>query len=405
MIYVFPSGSPQPADVVFLAAVVLILLPAIRAIFRRRQHALVLLAAWIMVVNAAWFLVLAEGAFLRSSLYYVFNVLVFAAFAYAYAAWPSQFTRVVRVAVIAAVGVQLLVVVSVDPSLRHAGTFNHPNQLGYWSVLLAAVYGVVMREARIGPVDVFVFGAAAYACVLSNSQAALVGMVLIVGVFLIAHPARPGTRVAFAGLAVALLIVAVVEGSIPHYLRELPQIAAVEERIELLLERDDEAAHRGWDRIGEHPEHILIGAGEGGYERFSVEELELHSSYGTLLFSYGVAGLVLFGVVLMQALRGAPPLVVAYFVPVLLYGVVHQGLRFSLFWVLLAVVASTSRRWGPGVREGTRPAQDEQHPRCSDTSRSLWPHLAGPDQALERGRQHWKYDRRTLSPDPRRPEC
>lgn len=49
---------------------------------------------------------------------------------------------------------------------------------------------------------------------------------------------------------------------------------------------------RGYDRITLYPEYILYGAGEMANKRFvkSYQQLEMHSAFGTILFSYGIIG-------------------------------------------------------------------------------------------------------------------
>jgi hypothetical protein len=105
-------------------------------------------------------------------------------------------------------------------------------------------------------------------------------------------------------------------------------------------------AGRGYDRIWNHKEHWIVGAGEGAYTRFKsdIGSHELHSSLGTLFFSYGIVGTSLFASFGFILLRGAGLRGVLQVIPAALYGLTHQGLRFTLLWVLLATVASAKIR-------------------------------------------------------------
>ena len=98
-------------------------------------------------------------------------------------------------------------------------------------------------------------------------------------------------------------------------------------------------AGRGYDRLVNHAEYLLLGAGEGSYNRFQSElpGSELHSSYGTLLFCYGLVGALLFSLALLLVC-GLQVRWMLYLSPVMLFGLFHHGLRFTLFWVLLAYV-------------------------------------------------------------------
>src|SRR5262249_46628140 len=65
--------------------------------------------------------------------------------------------------------------------------------------------------------------------------------------------------------------------------------------------------------------------------------LEIHSSVGTILFCYGIIGLFLAGRFVLLIVRGAGWRMGLMLLPVLLHQLAHQGLRFSLMWVTLAL--------------------------------------------------------------------
>jgi hypothetical protein len=99
---------------------------------------------------------------------------------------------------------------------------------------------------------------------------------------------------------------------------------------------------RGYDRVWNNPEYWFFGAGEGDYKRFAdttvIHSHELHSSAATLFFSYGVIGVALFAVFLWLALKGLSGRMWIVVLPGFAYGMVHQGLRFTLMWVMLGFV-------------------------------------------------------------------
>jgi hypothetical protein len=102
---------------------------------------------------------------------------------------------------------------------------------------------------------------------------------------------------------------------------------------------------RGYDRILHHGEFLAFGAGEGALYRFqSGETLEMHSSLGTLLFSYGIVGLLLFARMLWLIARGAGAKPLLFLVPALSYSLAHNGLRQTEFWLLIVLVASLPPR-------------------------------------------------------------
>src|SRR5205823_5827535 len=79
----------------------------------------------------------------------------------------------------------------------------------------------------------------------------------------------------------------------------------------------------------------------GAYERFRSELYgsELHSTYGTLIFCYGIPGAGLFTLGLLMIGR-SDPRVAVFVLPALVHGVGHHGLRFAFFWATLAFLCA-----------------------------------------------------------------
>jgi hypothetical protein len=118
-------------------------------------------------------------------------------------------------------------------------------------------------------------------------------------------------------------------------------VEKVERRFQSFGEHDDDSVQgRGYDRIWLHPEYVFVGAGEGAPGRLTSHgrDQELHSTWGTLLFSYGITGFLLFLVMLAVIFYRAPWRHMLYFLPIALYGLTHQGLRFSMLWVFFGLV-------------------------------------------------------------------
>jgi hypothetical protein len=100
-----------------------------------------------------------------------------------------------------------------------------------------------------------------------------------------------------------------------------------------------EAQIRGYDRIWLNPKIVLYGSGEGKYDRFSsYHQLEIHSGFGTILFSYGIMGLITFMLFFYKVIEQRIFFNVLLLSPIILYNLAHQGFRNPLFWAVLASV-------------------------------------------------------------------
>jgi hypothetical protein len=343
--YVFKSGLPQPADALMA---IMILILATGYGLRVPIHYDLYLAglaflSWVTVVNLFWWAQYQDAFFLLSSVYYVYDfailVLVFSMFQ----RFRDDLFVATRIALIIALVVQLvslLVLPDVLKGVRATGTFNNPNQLGYWSLLVAACYLITSGEARLKWLDLLVLCALAYTAALSLSKAAMLSILAMLGFALWFKGVSARLKLA-VGPAIAFVIAIVLAQQALLEVGDGESLSGrVVERFENIGDqKDDSLAARGYDRIWLFPQYLLVGAGEGAFERFwTGGATEMHSTFGTILFSYGLPGAALFLLVLWVIFRRSPLRHFMYFVPACLYGITHQGLRFSEFWILLALV-------------------------------------------------------------------
>jgi hypothetical protein len=350
-LYIMPSGLPQPADLL-----VLLLVPVALAAWdgkldrssSRVLRRLIVLTAWVFVVNYAWALILWKwsqpGDYLIHPLFYFFNLcVVFAALVLARPD-PERFARITVDVVIATVAVQVASSFVYGGGLyRGQMFFNNPNQLGYYALLSACLIAVASRRLRLSRLKSGAsIAGCAYLAMLSASRAALAGILVLFAIQIFSNP----RIVVLVALASVGLVAA--RGPVAEVIEDT--------QARTMRTRDTEmtfAEERGYDRIWKHPEHLLLGAGEGDLERFEPNPKlrhELHSSLGSLLFGYGLVGFIIFVSFVFALIRGAPWRDLLMLVPVLVYTVAHNGLRFTSFWVLLAAFGVLRGIPDPGAK-------------------------------------------------------
>jgi hypothetical protein len=326
------SGVPQIADyyLTALMAAVFLGLP-----FRLPRaagpvlHALLAFAGYTALVNFGWAMLLEDGSLLKNTLFYVYDALLFLTFLTLYAHFGERLLRVTTYAVAASVLLQVALSPlggGIDPS-RLALFFNDENQLGYFCVLTATIFTLGAGRFAVPPaVRLAFYGAVGYLAYLSQCRGALMGLAVLIVVSLLGRPAR----LLLAGAALAAVVLALELA--PDVLARAP------ERLVTSGEYDSFAT-RGYDRIVNYPEYLFFGAGEGAYGRFrsALPGTELHSSFGTLLFCYGIVGAGCFAAALFFLGR-RDPRVALYLLPAFVYGSAHQGVRFAFFWAMLAFV-------------------------------------------------------------------
>jgi hypothetical protein len=347
-VYVARGGLPQPAD-----ALIVLLVPL--ALFRwdgrlsrptvQLLRPLLAFTLWVCAVSVAWAVLLWDFGFnLVYPLYYIYNTSFFFGALLLYRRYGDPFLRLTVLLVFATVVLQVAASVFIGESGRNQLFFDNPNQLGYYALLAACVISLAQRRLGFGAVGTSIgLLCCGYLALLSSSRSSAAGIAFLVVLLLFANP-----RVLLvAGLAsIALTVVDT---------RIDDSVGTLQRRIN---ERRNEHLsffeQRGYDRIWSYKEHVLLGAAEGNRwrwkERTKIGSAEIHSSAGTIIFSYGLPGVLLFAMFLVRILRRAPVRFALMLLPPLFYSVAHQGLRFTTLWVLLALFVA--------VKERTRPRDD-----------------------------------------------
>jgi hypothetical protein len=218
--------------------------------------------------------------------------------------------------------------------VRGMGFFNNPNQLGFFALVSASMITVGRRRLGFGPLKAGIgLTACLYLALLSASRAAVLGIGVLFVLTMISQP-----KYVFAAVVVIVGVFAIggpVADAIDGTQQRLtenryPQYTFFEER--------------GYDRILANKQYWLLGAGEGGTQRFATTTAfgtpEIHSSFGTVFFSYGLLGLILFVGFLYRVTQGGSMTSTLILLPMLAYMVAHQGLRSTSVWIFLAITVA-----------------------------------------------------------------
>jgi hypothetical protein len=371
-IYVFPSGLPQPGDVLLLLTIAATLMLRARAIpsYGLLNALLGLFVSWVVLVNFSWFLIIQDYQFIHRTLFYIFNVFVVlfvvSLGSHNYSALQNL---IVRCAVIALIANFIYVYFFYEgASSRATGSFNNPNQMGYWALLMMTCLAVAKRRSSLNLIDIIAIMCGSYIILLSLSKAAAVSSMVFLAILILSSQWRPTTAVC---LVAALAIFAVFElgtNNVVTSIRDSGPVAAMIKRLENIGQQDDDTpAGRGYDKLLHRPEYIAFGAGEGAFVRLSPRgsHQEFHSSLGTILMSYGIIGLALFSCLIGYVFLRGSFVSALYLIPIMLYGLTHMGLRQSLFWILVGLVYIDTERHRPrpgDLREGSIALAKERSP-------------------------------------------
>ncbi|MEC8557553.1 MAG: hypothetical protein VXZ82_21330 [Planctomycetota bacterium] len=348
--YFFRSGLPQIADWLLAALIVYELTSQKQNLPKRIQtviNPLRLFALYVCIVSLCW-MPFIEAPSSRTYLlfifpmFYVYNAMAFWLAMRFYHRYMALFLRGTLVAITCSVLCQL-VLMPVAPSSGVRGTlfFNNPNQLGYFSLIALSMFLYIERFTATSMLikAAFFVGTCLFASI-SNSKAALVSSVILIAINLVDSGAVRFKHFVGGLFAIGLVVLIVTKTDFGQefYERAINRVSGIG------TDSDDNLSGRGYDRIWMHPHYNIVGAGEGGWERFYRDpkrRYEMHSTFGTILFSYGIPGSFLFCLFVYRVFKGTSPISLCYAVPMFAYGATHMGLRFTLFWVFFALVFAT----------------------------------------------------------------
>lgn len=231
---------------------------------------------------------------------------------------------------------------------RSTGMFNNPNQLGYFSVLAASI-GLFLYLVRALSWRQFlvVFVVALFLAVVSLSKAAVISMVVVVSYIAVEALKKylklaPKYKLLAAVSAMAvsgLLFFSISESFGKQY--SFSNLKIYKRFAKMSGEKDSTWSARG--------NHILLESsapevvfGVSCYEANRRHGNEIHNTFMSMLTYYGVAGggilLLFFGLLVRDViLRHGIWNTACVLLPAALYGLTHNGMRATLFWVLLAL--------------------------------------------------------------------
>ena len=346
--YFFPSGGVQFCDLFFLISLFIffttknnyLLLNELK--YSSQLEYLRIFIFWTFIVNLFVFIFWFQKNTLLSSFYYVYNYLILLlTLSFFILSGNSFLTKVYYSFFISIILVFLFAILNLDYLFadkyffRRAVTFNNPNQLGYWALMVMTILFILKKTLYLNKFKyiniVFTLGVlmTLYLSIISLSKAATISILILIILNLFSN----FKSLLFLSLfSIALFSYAELE--------EDNFISRIDNR---LSASDDNLEGRNYDRIWKYPEYLIFGAGEGTIEQRFDKDNEIHSTFGTIIFSYGFFGTLIFTLFLFSLFRENKYYFIIYLLPLFLYSLTHMGLRSKLFWIILILTIINNR--------------------------------------------------------------
>lgn len=373
-LYLQKSGTLQISDILFVLVFGLLFFNRSRIfqndLEKKWLSVFLLCMMYQFTVNAFWYYriqresLVDAAPLLKSNLYYVFNFIVCLTIFQMRSVRGSSHTLKLYL-----LGCFLSVIVALIGVLmnyrwrgRASGSFNNPNQLGYFCIVVLTA--VTFFAKKIKPslrliLVVFCVGMS----LLSMSKASIVASAVLLFAYFINSRDRVGpaklVSVLLSIIAVGVVIYILMYADW-EFLNEQPIVVSLRRRLGSITTENDSdlGSGRGYDRLREIGLWVLSGVGEGANGRFAtMTGKEVHSLYASFIVSYGFIGFFMLIWIVSKPLFASK----RYFRSllcisgVLAYCVTHNGIRSTLLWALLAMLLIQPQKTPPPWLAGSDP--------------------------------------------------
>lgn len=352
--YFWKSGLPQIADYILILLIIVVAISNEFRISISKNNKIFLsigliFVFYVTIVNFIWVLLLqTSSSFVNSSIYYIYNYLGAVTVVALYGNYKEKILKVTYKAVLISVIIQLVFFFINGGYVggRSRGSFNNPNQLGYYALLVVGIMMISSNKIEIKYKGFFLGILSTLILVLASlSNAAIISWFILFFLFLVSKTKNKRLKRNVIGVTVIILLSVILVYNFSELFHKSDLFQSVIMRLNTTESKLSQSSDvRGYFRITEFPQFWAFGAGEGAFYRFRGSILEFHSTLGNIQVSYGVVGSLLFICFVIKSLKNDMYRSLYVFASIMAYGLTHNGIRNSMLWILLALIASGERQ-------------------------------------------------------------
>lgn len=212
---------------------------------------------------------------------------------------------------------------------RYNGYFNDPNQMAFFVLCVATIASLYIKNIYFYLLVIFL----SLALILfTQSRSAMIGVfMLLTSLFFLYWKGNINSIIVFFAL---LFLVSIFILLSFDYISQISYIQSVSERF-ADTDIGEQSDVRGYTRIVNYTEYLLFGAGQGLDMRFN-SPVEIHSTWAGILFYYGIVGMSLFLILIINILKNLNIYQKILFLVPLMYSFSTFGARTVIFWILVA---------------------------------------------------------------------
>lgn len=361
--YIFKSGSMQPSDFFLIIAFIFLILSKnklkISEIIKKNRK-FVIFVLCVAIINLFYFIIYTNTKFLLSTTYFIFNLIGIIVFSSILdnQKVKSNIKNIFKLNLV----IQLIILFAglgrYYTSVRYMGTFNDPNQFGYYILISYMFINLISYDLKNSKGDIIFLIISIFLILESASTGMLLGIscFLFFKVIDIARIAFMKFRKYFGKIVLySIFIIPLVVFAI--YLNNSYKFINMDKffvfsRVQEKFNKADSSTNdvsliqeRGYDRFIYYPQYVLYGSGEGEYTRFELtyHQDEIHATFPSILFYYGI---IPFIILMLWVKENIFPSKITVLVPIFaifLESFTLLNQRQLLFWIVIVYVSYVNK--------------------------------------------------------------
>ena len=227
----------------------------------------------------------------------------------------------------------------VENSVRSVGSFNNPNQLGYFSVCaisIALLFRVGNNLSVLSLISVSILSF--IIAIFSLSKAAIISVIVAIIFSFFTYFKTRRSKIIIGSMIITVVVFMVFTMYSDGYLDNYSFVKRLEN---IGLQSDDSFSGRGYLDIFNGTVLEIVTGRDSAVVRQIIGH-EVHSTIFSFLVNYGLIGgglilaiLFLWSLALYRSFGLLSVILVV--APTMLYGLSHNGSRFTMFWILIAL--------------------------------------------------------------------
>lgn len=329
--YFWSSGVPQFSHIFIMVSIFLLFISKSKIIIEY-SNIVLLFVSYIVFVNFAWYLIVLDYSYLISTVYWIFNLLVFllltnlSSFQINY--FYQKLLFIIPFSYMVEIFIWLGELGRYDFEPRYNGLFNDPNQMAFWILSTCAIF-LYISQSNFKKIIVYFL--ALFLILLTMSRSASVGFLMLTLGFIFSQKRDMNKRIfVFFGILATFSVLI-------YFLYHLGIFDSVVQRfIEGVNQKDSQVEGRGLSNFLDYPQYLIFGAGQGAHWLYNPTGNEIHSTWLGILFYYGIIGITLFLIFLYQIFKKLSFSNKMIFLGPMFYGFTTYNARTLIFWFLLA---------------------------------------------------------------------